>query len=213
MVLELILTFFLVTAVFATAVDPGGAFKAIAGLAIGLTITIDVFTGGPITGAAMNPARAFGPELRLRPLVERVDLLRRSGARRTGGGTRLRVPVPQAEAAASGACVLDQPALRGPARQLVPVRELQLAQHRRDVRLDRPGRVGVTGDLLVPVATGDELQHFTLPRRQLVELGSGAGRSPRTLDRKRRPRREDRVTVGDPAPLRSRSGPEILWVT
>jgi aquaporin TIP len=63
MVLELILTFFLVTAVFATAVDPGGAFKAIAGLAIGLTITIDVFTGGPITGAAMNPARAFGPEL------------------------------------------------------------------------------------------------------------------------------------------------------
>jgi aquaporin TIP len=32
-------------------------------LAIGLTITIDVFMGGPLTGAAMNPARAFGPEL------------------------------------------------------------------------------------------------------------------------------------------------------
>ena len=31
--------------------------------AIGLTITIDVFVGGPVTGAAMNPARAFGPEL------------------------------------------------------------------------------------------------------------------------------------------------------
>jgi len=62
-VVELILTFFLVWAVFATAVDPGGAFKAIAGLAIGLTITIDVFMGGPLTGAAMNPARAFGPEL------------------------------------------------------------------------------------------------------------------------------------------------------
>jgi aquaporin TIP len=28
-----------------------------------LTITIDVFMGGPLTGAAMNPARAFGPEL------------------------------------------------------------------------------------------------------------------------------------------------------
>ena len=63
MVLEMILTFFLVGAVFATAVDPRGAFKAVAGLTIGLTITIDVFTGGPITGAAMNPARAFGPEL------------------------------------------------------------------------------------------------------------------------------------------------------
>jgi MIP family channel proteins len=62
-VLELILTFFLVWAVWATAVDPGGAFKAIAGLAIGLTITIDVLMGGPLTGAAMNPARAFGPEL------------------------------------------------------------------------------------------------------------------------------------------------------
>ena len=61
--LELILTFFLVWAVWATAVDERGAFKAIAGLAIGLTITIDVFVGGPVTGAAMNPARAFGPEL------------------------------------------------------------------------------------------------------------------------------------------------------
>ncbi|HEY3543554.1 MAG TPA: aquaporin [Gaiellaceae bacterium] len=62
-VLEIVLTFFLVWAVWATAVDPGGAFKAIAGLAIGLTITMDVFLGGPLTGAAMNPARAFGPEL------------------------------------------------------------------------------------------------------------------------------------------------------
>jgi aquaporin TIP len=62
-VLELIMTFFLVWAVWATAVDPRGAFKAIAGLAIGLTITIDVYMGGPLTGAAMNPARAFGPQL------------------------------------------------------------------------------------------------------------------------------------------------------
>jgi MIP family channel proteins len=60
---EAILTFFLVIAVFSNAVDPGGAFKAIAGLGIGLTISIDVLMGGPLTGAAMNPARAFGPEL------------------------------------------------------------------------------------------------------------------------------------------------------
>ena len=63
LVIEIILTFFLVWAVFATAVDPRGAFKSIAGLAIGLTITIDVLMGGPLTGAAMNPARAFGPQL------------------------------------------------------------------------------------------------------------------------------------------------------
>ncbi len=62
-IFELILTFFLVWAVWATAVDPRGAFAMIAGLAIGLTITIDVLMGGPFTGAAMNPARAFGPEL------------------------------------------------------------------------------------------------------------------------------------------------------
>ena len=60
---EAILTFFLVWVVFATAVDPRGTFKSIAGLAIGLTITIDILFGGPVTGAAMNPARAFGPQL------------------------------------------------------------------------------------------------------------------------------------------------------
>src|SRR3989440_9808774 len=63
LVIEMILTFFLVWVVFATAVDPGGTFKSIAGLAIGLTIPIDILMGGPLTGAAMNPARAFGPEL------------------------------------------------------------------------------------------------------------------------------------------------------
>jgi aquaporin TIP len=63
LVIEIVLTFFLVWVIFATAVDPGGTFKSIAGLAIGLTITLDVFMGGPLTGAAMNPARAFGPEL------------------------------------------------------------------------------------------------------------------------------------------------------
>jgi MIP family channel proteins len=62
-VIELVLTFFLVWVVFATAADPGGSFKAIAGLGIGLMISIDVLMGGPLTGAAMNPARAFGPEL------------------------------------------------------------------------------------------------------------------------------------------------------
>jgi aquaporin Z len=60
---EAILTFFLVWVVFATAADPRGTFKSVAGLAIGLTITMDILGGGPLTGAAMNPARAFGPEL------------------------------------------------------------------------------------------------------------------------------------------------------
>jgi aquaporin TIP len=60
---EAVLTFFLVWVIFATAADPRGSFKSVAGLAIGLTITLDVLMGGPLTGAAMNPARAFGPQL------------------------------------------------------------------------------------------------------------------------------------------------------
>ncbi len=62
-VIEAILTFFLVWVVFASAVDKRGSFAQIAGLAIGLTITFDVLMGWGLTGAAMNPARAFGPEL------------------------------------------------------------------------------------------------------------------------------------------------------
>jgi aquaporin Z len=61
--MEAILTFFLVWVVFATAADARGTFKSIAGLAIGLTITMDILAGGRVSGAAMNPARAFGPQL------------------------------------------------------------------------------------------------------------------------------------------------------
>ncbi len=61
--IEAVLTFFLVWVVFATAVDPRGTFKQIAGLAIGFTIAFDALMGLGLTGAAMNPARAFGPQL------------------------------------------------------------------------------------------------------------------------------------------------------
>ncbi len=59
--IEAILTFFLAFAVMGTAVDP--AAPKVAGFAIGLTLTMDILAGGPLTGAAMNPARAFGPAL------------------------------------------------------------------------------------------------------------------------------------------------------
>ena len=61
--LEAVLTFLLVWVVFATALDPEGSFGKIAGLAIGLVITMDILAAGPFTGAAMNPARSFGPAL------------------------------------------------------------------------------------------------------------------------------------------------------
>lgn len=60
-VVELVLTFFLVNAIFQTAVKGrGGDF---AGLAIGLTLTFSILMGGPLTGASLNPARTFGPAL------------------------------------------------------------------------------------------------------------------------------------------------------
>jgi glycerol uptake facilitator-like aquaporin len=56
---EAILTFFLVFVVHGTGIDERG--RRVAGLAIGSTITLDILFGGPLTGAAMNPARVFGP--------------------------------------------------------------------------------------------------------------------------------------------------------
>jgi len=60
-VIEAVLTFFLVFVVYGTAVDARA--PKIGGLAIGLTVALDILFGGPLTGAAMNPARTFGPAL------------------------------------------------------------------------------------------------------------------------------------------------------
>jgi MIP family channel proteins len=57
--IEAILTFFLVFAVFGTAVDP--RHPRVGGFGIGLTVLFDILVGGPLTGASMNPARTFGP--------------------------------------------------------------------------------------------------------------------------------------------------------
>ena len=61
--LEAVLTFFLVFAVYGTAIDERGPFSKTAGLTIGLVLTFDILMGGALTGAAMNPARALGPEV------------------------------------------------------------------------------------------------------------------------------------------------------
>ncbi|HJP71864.1 MAG TPA: aquaporin [Candidatus Limnocylindria bacterium] len=58
-IIEAILTVVLVIAVFGTAIDPRA--PKVGGFAIGLAVTADVLMGGPLTGAAMNPARWFGP--------------------------------------------------------------------------------------------------------------------------------------------------------
>jgi MIP family channel proteins len=58
-VLEGVLTFFLVVAVMASGVH--GLNGNAAGLGIGLVLAMDILAGGPLTGASMNPARTLGP--------------------------------------------------------------------------------------------------------------------------------------------------------
>ncbi len=58
---EMILTFFLVFVVYGTGVDHRA--PKVGGLFIGLTVALDIMMGGPISGAAMNPARHLGPAL------------------------------------------------------------------------------------------------------------------------------------------------------
>lgn len=57
--IELVLTVFLVWAVFGTVVSPNA--PRLAGFGIGLMVTAETLAGGPLTGAAMNPARWIGP--------------------------------------------------------------------------------------------------------------------------------------------------------
>lgn len=59
--LEAVLTFFLVSAVYQAAVF--GKAGNLAGVAIGFTLAGSILAGGVFTGASLNPARTLGPAL------------------------------------------------------------------------------------------------------------------------------------------------------
>jgi len=59
--MEAVLTFVLVSAVFGTIVSRSA--PKMAGWGVGIAILVGGLAGGNATGAAMNPARAFGPAL------------------------------------------------------------------------------------------------------------------------------------------------------
>jgi aquaporin TIP len=61
--IEAVASFFLVFAVYGTVVDERGPFAKTAGLTIGLVVTFGILAFGPLTGAAMNPARWLGPAI------------------------------------------------------------------------------------------------------------------------------------------------------
>jgi aquaporin NIP len=60
--LESVLTFFLMFVIAAVATD-GRAVGDMAGWAIGGTVALASIFGGPVSGASMNPARSLGPAL------------------------------------------------------------------------------------------------------------------------------------------------------
>lgn len=61
LIVEIILTFFLVNTIFNTAVS--GKAGNFAGLAIGLGLMFCIVMGGPLTRASLNPARTLGPAI------------------------------------------------------------------------------------------------------------------------------------------------------
>ena len=60
MIFEGLITFFVVLAFFATTEEAGRVTRSFAS---SMTLTVGVLVAGPFTGAAFNPARAFGPAL------------------------------------------------------------------------------------------------------------------------------------------------------
>jgi MIP family channel proteins len=63
LVIEALITFFVVWVVFAMTADDRNTFAVVAGLAIGLVFVFGMLLAYPLTGGSFNPARAFGPEL------------------------------------------------------------------------------------------------------------------------------------------------------
>ncbi|TXG69964.1 hypothetical protein EZV62_004899 [Acer yangbiense] len=62
LVAEIIISFLLMF-VISGAVTDNRAIGELGGIAVGMTIMLNVFVAGPISGASMNPARSIGPAI------------------------------------------------------------------------------------------------------------------------------------------------------
>ncbi|XP_058087915.1 probable aquaporin NIP-type [Magnolia sinica] len=62
LVLEIIISFLLMFVISGVSTD-NRAIGELAGLAVGSTISLNVFVTGPVSGASMNPARSIGPAI------------------------------------------------------------------------------------------------------------------------------------------------------
>ena len=70
MLVEAILTFFLVNTILNTTVEGKGGPSA--GLVIGMTYAFAILAGAPFTGASLNPARTLGLALFSAPSISNV---------------------------------------------------------------------------------------------------------------------------------------------
>ncbi|KAK2635378.1 hypothetical protein Ddye_030170 [Dipteronia dyeriana] len=61
-VFEIIISFLLMFVISGVATD-NRSIGELAGIAVGMTILLNVFVAGPVSGASMNPARSLGPAL------------------------------------------------------------------------------------------------------------------------------------------------------
>lgn len=71
MIIEAVLTFFLVNTVLHTAVAGKGG--QLAGVAIGMTLAAAILVGGPMTGASLNPARTLGTAVYAEPSLANIN--------------------------------------------------------------------------------------------------------------------------------------------
>ncbi|XP_042498328.1 probable aquaporin NIP-type [Macadamia integrifolia] len=60
--IEIVISFLLMFVISGVAMD-NRAIGELAGIAVGMTIMLNVFVAGPVSGASMNPARSLGPAI------------------------------------------------------------------------------------------------------------------------------------------------------
>ena len=82
--MELMVTFYLVLAIFAGALNKNCGHKEIAVLVF-VAITMGIMLTGPITGGGLNPCRVFGPDLIAGKLTHRGSLIYYVGPMIGGG--------------------------------------------------------------------------------------------------------------------------------
>ncbi|KAL5707555.1 hypothetical protein ACHQM5_018445 [Ranunculus cassubicifolius] len=61
-ILEIVITFLLMFVISGVATD-SRAIGELAGIAVGMTVLLNVLVAGPVSGASMNPARSLGPAI------------------------------------------------------------------------------------------------------------------------------------------------------